>query len=409
MKIKEISFKNNAHPWELLSTKFSDLTLLVGVSGVGKTQILNNIMKLVNISNGHVYNGVEWDLHFTGDNNENYRWTGEFESIKGLRKQSFSEKDINGQQTTQIPRLLTEKLFLENELVFERKESQVKYEKKETPKISPYKSVLNLFTTEDKISPVKEAFKKIIFLDYQVERKTKIPAELIRELEEVFKNHLKLQKDRDQLLDVIKKSPDDKESKSLLKKIKKIPPVLFLVNATSRSMVVTLFSIFNYIKEIFEEIVEDFKDIFPQVEEVRFELLEDIDAYELQMKERGTGWISMSEISSGMFKTLLHLAEIKLMADGFVILIDEFENSLGVNCIDVVAEDLLKPGRNLQYIITSHHPYIINNIDMKYWKVVMRDGTKVSTKSPDELKLGKSKHQAFKQLLNQEEFTGGII
>ncbi len=116
----------------------------------------------------------------------------------------------------------------------------------------------------------------------------------------------------------------------------------------------------------------------------------------------------MSEISSGMFKTLLHLAEIKLMADGFVILIDEFENSLGVNCIDIVAEDLLKPGRNLQYIITSHHPYIINNIDMKYWKVVMRDGTKVSTKTADELKLGKSKHQAFKQLLNLEEFTGGI-
>jgi putative ribosome biogenesis GTPase RsgA len=49
MKIKEIFFKNKTHPWELKRTSFTDLTLLVGVSGVGKTQILNNIMKLVNI------------------------------------------------------------------------------------------------------------------------------------------------------------------------------------------------------------------------------------------------------------------------------------------------------------------------------------------------------------------------
>jgi hypothetical protein len=387
MKIKEISFKNKTHPWELERTNFSDLTLLVGVSGVGKTQILNNIMKLVNISNGYVYNGIEWDLHFTGDNNENYRWTGEFESIKGLRKQVFKENDINGQPFKNFPRLLTEKLYLENELVFKREESRVKYEKKEAPKISPYKSVLNLFTTEDKISPVKEAFRKIVFLDYQVERKTKIPAEFAK-------------KSKKFLEEIINKEKTSLEN---------IIPALSEAVAQVGSMILPkLIFTYHNLKEIFEGIVEDFKDIFPQVEDVRFILLEDNDVYELQIKERGTGWISRSEISSGMFKTLLHLAEMKLMADGFVILIDEFENSLGVNCIDTVAEDLVKPGRDLQYIITSHHPYIINNIDMKYWKVVMRDGTKVSTKSADELKLGKSKHQAFKQLLNLEEFTGGI-
>lgn len=394
MKIKEISYKNNAHPWELVSTKFSDLTLLVGVSGVGKTKILNNIMKLVNISNGHVYNGVEWDLHFTGDNNENYRWTGEFENIKGLRKQLFSKKDINGQKSTQIPRLLTEKLFLENELVFEREESFVEYEKKETPKISPYKSVLNLFTTEDKISPVKKAFEKIVFLDYQDEQNTRIHAEYAKESKKFF------EKIKEDIREITNKE------KISLEKIAQVP--FKLIAEISTMILPKLFLTSRYLKELFEKIVDDFKEIFPQVEDVRFELLEDSEFYELQIKERGTGWISMSEISSGMFKTLLHLAEIKLMADGFVILIDEFENSLGVNCIDTVAEDLVKPGRNLQYIITSHHPYIINNIDMKYWEVVMRDGTKVSTKNADELKLGKSKHQAFKQLLNLEEFTGGI-
>ena len=63
-----------------------------------------------------------------------------------------------------------------------------------------------------------------------------------------------------------------------------------------------------------------------------------------------------------MFKTLMHIAEMKLMANGSVILIDEFENSLGVNCIEVVADILMNQERDLQYIITSHHPYIINNL-----------------------------------------------
>ena len=45
-----------------------------------------------------------------------------------------------------------------------------------------------------------------------------------------------------------------------------------------------------------------------------------------------------------------------------LVLIDEFENGLGVNCIDVLAELLLGERRDLQFVITSHHPKIINQI-----------------------------------------------
>ena len=48
------------------------------------------------------------------------------------------------------------------------------------------------------------------------------------------------------------------------------------------------------------------------------------------------------------------------------------------------------------------------HIDMKYWKVVMRKGAHVYTMDAEQLKLGKSRHEAFKQLLNLEEFTEGI-
>ena len=42
----------------------------------------------------------------------------------------------------------------------------------------------------------------------------------------------------------------------------------------------------------------------------------------------------------------------------------------------------------LQFILPSHHPYIINGIGMEYWKVVSRTGGVISTKNADEFKLG---------------------
>jgi len=378
MKIKELWFKNNRHKWELEKTEFSDFTLLVGASGVGKTQILNAIMKLKNISKGYAYNGVEWDFHFAVDYGENYRWMGEFEVIKEIEQQEFKEEEISGNGGFQkLPKLLNEKLYVDDNLVFEREESKLKYEKKEVPKISPHTSVLSLFTKEDRISPIKESFDRVIFLDYNLEKKDKIPVDSFRKTLDTF---YKLNPSR----------------------------IYGIIRDMNVSILLKFAFVYIHQEEIFKEILSDFKNIFQQVENVRFELLKKQDVYELQIKELGTDWISRSEISFGMFKTLMHIAEMKLLADSSVVLIDEFENSLGVNCIDVVAGNLVNPDRNLQYIITSHHPYIINNIGMRYWKLVMREGSKVFTKNAEQLKLGKSKHEAFKQLLNLEEFAEGI-
>jgi len=128
----------------------------------------------------------------------------------------------------------------------------------------------------------------------------------------------------------------------------------------------------------------------------------------LYVREDGVkNWIRHDFLSSGMLKSLIFIADMYLCAEGTVVLIDEFENSLGVNCIDII-DDLLFENRNLQYIITSHHPYIINNVPMAHWKIVTRNGSVVSVKNANEFKLGKSKHEAFMQLMQLEEFTQGI-
>jgi len=118
--------------------------------------------------------------------------------------------------------------------------------------------------------------------------------------------------------------------------------------------------------DTFEIIKRKFLDIFPQVEDLKIEFLEPLKLGELffsstpmilfeeppriQIKEKNSHvWILDPNISSGMIKSLMFLATIKLSPDGSVILIDEFENSLGVNCLDTLTEDLLVNYRDLQW------------------------------------------------------------
>ncbi|MFE7822297.1 hypothetical protein ACFU1R_29605, partial [Priestia megaterium] len=91
--------------------------------------------------------------------------------------------------------------------------------------------------------------------------------------------------------------------------------------------------------------------------------------------------------------------------DDSIIIIDEFENSLGVNCIDLVAGQLLQNKK--QFIITSHHPYIINKISYTHWRIVIRNANKVIVRSSDYYRLGSSNHEAFKELLNLDAFLEG--
>jgi predicted ATP-binding protein involved in virulence len=77
MKIHQISYYDHSSGWRLEPVTFSDLNLLVGVSGVGKTKILDSILALQNIANGKSLNGVEWEVVFTSNDVE-YQWQEKF-------------------------------------------------------------------------------------------------------------------------------------------------------------------------------------------------------------------------------------------------------------------------------------------------------------------------------------------
>ena len=108
-------------------------------------------------------------------------------------------------------------------------------------------------------------------------------------------------------------------------------------------------------------------------------------------------WVT--NISSGMLKTLMYISELYLSPDGCVFLIDEFENSLGVNCLDQVTELILDNQRS-QFFVTSHHPYIINNISPAFWKIVTRQQGTVTLKNASDFHISESRQKAFIDLIN---------
>jgi len=372
MKIKKVAFWDNLREWRFEPIYFSNLALLVGVSGVGKTKILEGILSLQKIANGVSLNGLAWDITFSTVNDVDdveYRWQGEFESKKTL------PIILNEEDETNEFRIVREHLLIEGNVIIERTPNEIIFKGNTTPKLSPFQSVVEILNQEDDILPAHEAFNKITSnnsssMDYYDINYTGIS------------NLLK--------------------SGSYLRDIKE----------SDLPIQIKLAFICSHFSDLFNKIKGIFIQAFPQVEGLKIEAVREENSsfmrFPIQIKEKGVkNWIFQNNISSGMLKTLIHISELYLSPEGTVILIDEFENSLGINCIDVVT-DLLVENRNIQFILTSHHPYIINNIGMEHWKIVTRKGGVVTVKDAKDLNLGKSRHQAFTQLINLEEYNEGI-
>jgi len=381
MKINSLSFCDTYTKWNLSKVEFKKLTLLVGASGVGKTKILKSVLILRAIANGKSYSGAKWEIDFTTLDQSNFVWKGEFEqSGKGIFSIKREEDDT--------PNIIFEELYLNGKQIINRNFEKIIFNGQKTVKLAQDKSIMNLLKEEDLISLAFHSFKRIIFSD-QVESKIS---------PEIF-------------------NPDVITKERILQKYKTIESI----RESDENIITKLYLAYNNTKSVMSLIEERFIDIFPFVTEIKIAPLDFDDDDDtpsilreipfIQIKEKNVeDWIIQSQISSGMYRTLMHLSELYLCREGTVILIDEFENSLGVNCIDELTVDLQTSShRNLQFIITSHHPYIINQINFENWKLVTRKGSEVITrKATDIVDFNKSKQQAFIQLTQLEEFTTGI-
>ncbi len=415
MRIKKLTFIDNANQWSIKDLVLLDLTLLVGISGVGKTKILESIYSLKRIANGASIKGIKWEIEFDTLLKDSYIWEGEFENVQN--DVSIFAKEINDSEDEHQKKysIIYEKLFLNGNIISERKNDVIYYDNRPTVKLSSFQSILKILK-EDEIAKAANEFRKIVKGDFNTDvRNTLYPRSGVKKLlfeaeniSKVLNSQFSISKNK------ITKSSEDIEKISIFKESEIKLKSTILDN--NLPLLPKLVMACKVLPQLFQVIKNQFTDIFPQVEDIKVDFvntegLPDIvkESPIIQIKEKNVdGWILQFDLSSGMLKTLLQISMVLLSEPGSVFLVDEFENSLGINCIDILSENLLLQNSS-QFIVTSHHPYIINNIDMKYWKIVSRKGGEVQVKDVNDLGLGKSKHEAFKQLINSREYSEGIF
>ncbi len=373
MKIIKFRFEDKALNWRLeemhLDTK---LTLLVGASGVGKTQILKALMNLQKIAEGQSLNGIAWFIEFETLDKNHYIWEGEFET-SSLIFSGYSR----------MFKIIYESLILNGKKIIDRTAKKIMFNGQKTPKLVQQESILYLLKEEDLVKPAYENLKKLYFNDhislfYQMSNQTYDSID--KNLFNQYNTLTKIQ---------------ESEFKTTVK--------LMLLSFLQDKFT------FNLIKN-------RFISIFPTVEDIKVELgrwdfsISEGSFYQLDIsiKEQGVDqWIYLPRMSWGMVRTLKQISELYLCAEGTVFLIDEFENSLGINCINEITQDILASERQLQFILTSHHPYIIDAISFANWKLVTRNASVIKTHNIDKFNIGKSRHSAFMQLIQLEEYQTG--
>lgn len=366
MFIEKLWAQNKALEWEIQEINFSPFNLLVGASGVGKTQILRTLMELMLQGKGHSTNGLSWDISIR-EQGHHFRW-------KGITDYKEEEPYSN---LFVPPIILQEEVFYNNKQIFSRSyvdgDHQTFYKGNPIPKLTVNSSAIHLIQEEEFLMMWKSFF-KVIYSSLAFHPNFHMPFD---------PNHQAFQSIED-------------------------------IQESRFHILAKLFYLQQFVPTIFEQIKASFCQVFPQVYDIQIVYIEPSSEQKSRPKpfvqiklSEMKRWISQNEMSAGMLKSLLHLAEIYLCPHESVIIIDEFENSLGVNCIDEVLKEMYLFRQDLQFIITSHHPYIINSVDFQHWKLVTRNGGVISTHAASEFNLGKSRHKAFTQLINLEAYQTG--
>lgn len=371
MNIHSLHFKNSYLGWEVERIEFNQLNLLVGLSGAGKSQILNALWFLRGIALGSRMNDIEWEITFSNEGID-FEWSGKF----GKSEYSYNN---------QFP-IIREKIraISTNQFVERDKEGDITIQEGEGgPQQLPLSTVgsgllMQIYSDEHPfIRKALQGFKKMVLRDHTLSQ-----ADVNLDF---YRLRFRYAKEKHGTMDMesIRRSGW----------------------TTSERLLIADKNNLNNIGEIKEK----FCSIFPDVSDLNIIEIKNNRGeghLEYQIKAGGSKkWIPHWNISSGMLRVLNYLVEITFADEDTVFLIDEFENSLGHNCLPALSEDILLHSFSQQFIITSHHPDIINEFDMNTWFVVSRTNGRIRSDKASNLPFARSLHEPYLALINYFENT----
>lgn len=372
MRLNSYRYWDEDAGWDFSRAEFQRINLVVGDTGTGKSRFLNTIFNLGAIAVGirRIRTG-SWDTAFESEGTE-YRWILESKrlgpKLSIIANEKLWRKDKNDH----------------DKIIVDRTETSFEFFGNQTPKLRKDSPSISLLREEDAIKPIYNGFQKIIRRDFSA--------------------------------DALGQSTGyESTAFELIDGIEKIEQ-LFGMQLGVNSILLVLSKKFP---TVYEAICENYKEVFSFIHGTKMMELKDIDPHfqgsgrwpVFAIKEKDVNkWLPITECSSGMKKVLLLIVDTYTMPEGGVYLIDEYENSLGINAINFLPDFLSTHERDLQFIMTSHHPYIINNMPVENWLIFHRKGGKVKIRyGKDNVeKFSRSKQQRFVQLLNDPFYAEGV-
>lgn len=371
VRIRWIEFENLKTGLKIERINFNqDITLLVGLSGVGKTQVLNAVEYSLNLA---VDKDVILRPYRVGlgilVNDDEYEW---FYEINEIGK---DELIINEESRYEFS---FEKLLCNGKIIFERKNEKISvigYDKVPQPKKD--ESLILQYSEDENFENLISGIRKLYSVEIELAVRGGIRSESFSRL-------------KSKVTDTIKN-----EKNVEFKAFSHLPVALKLYIAK------------RYYPELYIKIFEAVKELFIEIEDIDVEEDSIREMYLVSIQVYGKKLLQ-HDISNGMLKTIYYIVELFTMSKDSLVLIDEFENGLGVNCIDLLSELMLSERNDLQFIITSHHPKIINAIDKDKWRIIDRDNCIVKNSGSSDYGIGNSQHDAYFNLINRWEFEGKI-
>ena len=344
------------------------LNLMVGGTGSGKTRFLNTIFNMALFAlNKHPSSNAEWDVKIEHDGNV-YAWSITI--------------DRTPEGTVITKEKLSKRTKDKEDVIVEREGFDFKFNGKPLPKLSERESSIYLLKNEELIKPLSQFFSRVMrrYFSEDALRQTCTLHVLDDNTVKKFENTVDLNK-------------------------------LF---AMDLGLSAKLWFLDKHFPELYSVICDYYKDIFPFIRQVKVKKekvpFPGVTPGFFIKEKKVDNWIRLDQLSSGMQKVLLILTDICTLPEGATYIIDEYENSLGINAIDFFPDFLTEFQPDAQIIVTSHHPYLINNIHPNNWFVFHRKGSEVIIKRGTELSksLGKSKQQYFINLINDPFYAEGI-
>jgi len=306
---------------------------------------------------------------------ECYIWSAEIQ-VARVRMWSSTEDSSDGL-------FLREKIATRSRTIIDRSNGEFFFEGERLPRLQESESAIKLLEAERSIKPIYEALRNWAF----AETAFSIPN-----------------------LRLAKESVENYSTLSQLQRATELDPL------TKGYVLQARFP------ELFDELRITYGEIFPQVEDIKITSYSDFgakpevdierDDLAVGIRERGVaGWVTQRDLSAGMTKVFVYLVDLILASRGSVFLVDELENSLGIDCLPEVAEQFLEKAGEIQFVITSHHPQVINAISTRDWKLVTRRGSVVTVLEAESIPALQtaSPLQKFTQLINLPEYAEGVV